>query len=84
MSNRVTNAISLKDQDIEEDDLAREIMQVQRGDDDDDDYEDDYDEIVDGVPEDEALQHADKFNKVQLPGDGGSDEDDAEEVEDEE
>ena len=35
---------------------------MQRGDDDDDDYEDDYDEIVDGVPEDEALQHADKFD----------------------
>ena len=54
MSNRVSNDMSLEDQDIDEDDLAREIMQVQ----DDNDYEDDYDEIVDGVPEDEAMQIA--------------------------
>ena len=54
MSNRVSNDMSLEDQDIDEDDLAREIMQVQ----DDNDYEDDYDEIVDGVPEDEAMQLA--------------------------
>ena len=58
MSKRV-NAISLEDQDIDEDDLAREIMQVQRGDD-DDDYEDEDD--YDGVPEDEAFQHAEQFN----------------------
>ena len=63
--------MSLEDQDIDEDDLAREIMQVQ----DDNDYEDDYDEIVDGVPEDEAMQLAEQYDQMRLPHDDDDDDD---------
>ena len=52
------DAISQDDLDIDEDDLAREIMRVQNNGE-DEEYDDEYGEIIDGVPVDEDLQEVD-------------------------